>query len=100
MNLKFPNPGDRIICNIDTRHSSITNKGIVKNILGRIQKEKGYIFICQDIVSSGTLGQQVKDKLGYKEAWYVNEGLDCDLRDWGVEILELPDNNENYGRIN
>lgn len=52
---------------------------------GRIYKENGNIFLCQDVHS----GQAGKTKLGYKFSWGVDSGAVDNLRRNDVTILEL-----------
>ncbi len=42
---------------------------------GRIQVEKGSIYLCQDVSN----GSSCKDKLGFKYSWYIGNGSEMAL---------------------
>jgi len=52
---------------------------------GRIQKEDGSIFFCQNERN----GQDATDKLGYDHSWNADNGTLSKLEHNSVEILEL-----------
>jgi len=45
-------------------------------VTGKIQKQDGYIYLCQDRIR----GCSCVDKLGYKHSWLIEDGSLIDLR--------------------
>lgn len=62
-------------------------KAIIKEVIceGRIQKEDGYIFLCQNEKD----GADCKDKLEFKYSWSIRLGEREDLSDTDVQFISL-----------
>lgn len=100
MNLINTQTGDRIVCIINSKFGldRTIKSGLVK-VTGKIKRERNNLYICQDNVCSGSMGDSLIDKQGFKEAWFIGSGSEDDLESWGVVILESPDYDQNYERI-
>lgn len=46
------------------------HKGVL--FTGRVQKESGYLYLCQNILN----GSECRNKLGFNYSWSIGEGID------------------------
>ena len=91
--LKDLKQGTFIKCTIDSNISRFTDEhvGIIEVRSAVIIIYEGIVFICQNLVCSGSQGRDIpnKYKLGYDKAWFVKSGSEEDCEKFGVSNIEV-----------